>query len=96
MRESTRDTLADLGRYTPTLIIPPLMGIVAVAVYTRILDPVEYGYYTLVFTTAVFVQTVAFGWLNQSSLRYYQRYKNAEKESYFSTCLLGFFFVSFG
>ena len=94
MQLATKNTIHDLIRYVPSVIIPSLFGFLAVAFYTRLLSPREYGFYTLVFTTSLFGEILAFNWLNQSTLRYYERYKSAEINRFFSTCLIGFFMVA--
>jgi O-antigen/teichoic acid export membrane protein len=91
---ATKNTIHDLIRYFPSVIVPSLFGFLAVAFYTRLLSPREYGLYTLVFTTSLFVEILAFNWLNQSTLRYYERYKFAEVNDFFSTCLIGFFMIA--
>jgi len=91
---ATKNTIQDLIRYFPSVIVPSLLGILAVAFYTRLLSPREYGLYTLIFTTSLFIEILAFNWLNQSALRYYERYKATQDHAFFSTCLLGFFMVA--
>jgi O-antigen/teichoic acid export membrane protein len=91
---ATKNTIHDLIRYFPSVIVPSLFGFLAVAFYTRLLSPQEYGLYTLIFTTSLFVEILAFNWLNQSTLRYYERYKATGVHAFFSTCLLGFFMVA--
>lgn len=63
-------------------------------VYTRILPPEEYGLYSLVYTTVLFVETLAFSWLNQSALRYLEKFKKGHEQAFFSTTLLGFVFLA--
>lgn len=90
MRQSTKNTLYDLVRYVPSAVIPTSLGFIAVAVYTRILSPEEYGLYTLVFTTVLFTHTLAFSWLNQSTIRYYERFRIKDIQAFYSTGLFGF------
>jgi O-antigen/teichoic acid export membrane protein len=91
---ATKNTIQDLIRYFPSVIVPSLVGFLAVAIYTRLLSPREYGLYTLVFTTSLFIEILAFNWLNQSTLRYYERYKTTTAQGFFSTCVSGFFAVA--
>lgn len=74
--------------------MPSLLGLVSIGVYTRILPPEEYGLYTLVYTTVLFVETFAFSWLNQSTLRYLEKFKKGHGQVFFSTTLLGFMFLA--
>jgi O-antigen/teichoic acid export membrane protein len=61
-----------------------------VAVFTHLLPPEEYGLYILVFTTVLFVHTIAFSWINQAALRYFERYRAEETPSFQSTHTFGF------
>jgi O-antigen/teichoic acid export membrane protein len=94
LQKFTKYTINDLIRYIPSVIIPTLLGFVALAIYTRHLSPREYGLYTLVFSTSLFLEVIIFNWLNQSVLRYYQRYKSTEIQKFYSTCLFGFIFIA--
>ena len=94
MQQATRNTLGDLFGYIPSAIVPTALGFVAVAVYTRILPPEEYGLYTLVFTTVLFTHTFAFSWLNQATIRYYKRYGSTNIQTFFSTGLFGFLTIA--
>ncbi len=94
MQTSTKYTINDLIRYIPSVIIPTLLGFIGLAIYTRHLSPREYGLYTLVFTTSLFMETIIFNWLYQSVLRYYQRFKRTEIQNFFSTCIFGFIFIA--
>ncbi len=69
--ETGRDTL----KYIPSRIIPALTGLLGVVAFTRLLSPEEYGLYILVMVTTSIVSTLTFGWLNQSVLRYFEKYK---------------------
>lgn len=94
MQLATKNTIHDLIRYFPSIVVPSFFGFIAVAIYTRLLSPQEYGLYTLIFTTSLFLEILAFNWLNQSVLRYYERYKANEIQEFFSTCLFAFVSVA--
>jgi O-antigen/teichoic acid export membrane protein len=94
MNHLTRHTVRDLIRYIPAVVIPFVLGLVAVALYTRLLSPSEYGFYTLIFSTALFVETLAFSWMNQSILRYYERYRSDGAQRFFGTPVFGFLGIS--
>ncbi|MEW6380234.1 MAG: polysaccharide biosynthesis C-terminal domain-containing protein [bacterium] len=96
MRQSTKSTFSDLIRYIPSVVIPSFLGFIGVTLYTRLLSPDEYGLYSLIFTTVIFVETFSFSWLDQSSLRYYERYKKDNVQTYFSSCLSGFLSIASG
>jgi O-antigen/teichoic acid export membrane protein len=94
MSHLTRHTVRDLIRYIPAAVIPFILGFIAVALYTRLLSPSEYGFYTLVFSTALFIETLAFSWMNQSILRYYERYRQNGAEFFFGTHIFGFLVIA--
>ncbi len=81
----------DTVKYVPAQIVPAIVGLVAVIIYTRILGPEEYGFYILVYTTTAFVSPIAFGWLIQSNLRYFHKHEVVNKtEQLLSTSVLFF------
>jgi O-antigen/teichoic acid export membrane protein len=63
----------DSGLYILSQSVPALIGFLAVAVYTRILPPEEYGLYVLVSTIGTLVSSVVFGWLSLSTFRYFSQ-----------------------
>jgi O-antigen/teichoic acid export membrane protein len=75
-------------------VVPSVFGLVAVAIYTRILSPDEYGIYILVYTTALFLQVFTLNWLYQSILRYYERFQADDIAALFTTSLVFFCAVS--
>ena len=90
LEKNTRQTLYHLIRYLPSVAVPSVLGLVAVAIYTRILSPDEYGIYILIFTTALFLEVFTLNWLNQSVLRYYERYRMGDITAFFTTSLVFF------
>lgn len=51
-------------------ILPALIGVGAITVYTRLLEPKSIGLYALVISIAMLGAGVAFGWLRVASLRW--------------------------
>ncbi|KPJ77233.1 MAG: hypothetical protein AMJ54_08590 [Deltaproteobacteria bacterium SG8_13] len=94
MNQDTGKVLKELIGFIPAAIVPSLLGFVSVAVFSRYLPPEEYGDFTLVFTTAVLAHTFAFSWINQSIIRYYERFAPQQVGDFFSTCVTGFFILS--
>jgi len=84
-RASGKDVLS----YVPAVGIPALVSFFAIAVYTRLLSPEEYGEYTLVVTTVSITSSIALSWLNQGALRFFSEYKKENRlVTYMSTCLV--------
>ncbi|MFW6016695.1 MAG: oligosaccharide flippase family protein [bacterium] len=78
--------IKDIVGYIPSKIVPALVGILTVSIYTRLLTPEDYGLYSLVTTTVSIITSIIFGWINNSGMRYYQMYKEeGNEESFLST-----------
>lgn len=75
----------DIFIYIPSMLLPVFFGFIALSVYTRLFTPEEYGDYALTMNTVSIFGIVSFGWLNQSNLRFYSKYKNTEFKKYIST-----------
>ena len=93
MEQNAKKTVYHLIRYIPSVVFPSLFGFIAVAVYTRLLSPQEYGYFTLAFSTSLILEILTLNWLNQSTLRYYERYGNNDAQRFYSTVLFGFYII---
>ena len=94
MNQDTGKVIKELIGFIPAAVIPPLFGFISVAVFSRYLPPEEYGYFTLVFTTAILAHTFTFSWINRSIIRYYERFAPLQTADFFSTCVTGFFLLS--
>lgn len=68
-----KDTL----QYAPAIIIPALLNLIAVMIYTRIFEPEEYGVYNLVISTSTVVSSIFSQWVVQSTQRYRPNYVNS-------------------
>lgn len=70
--------------------IPGIINFLAIAVYTRLLTPDEYGRYALVIAWVGLGNAVIFQWLRLSLLRYLPAFQE-ERETFLSTVLVAFF-----
>ena len=59
--------------YSLSKIVPGLVNVLALALYTRWLDSAAFGRYALVLAVVALGQLVVFKWLLLGTLRYYQR-----------------------
>lgn len=57
--------------YIVAKFIPGLMAFTALAIYTHLLTPDEYGVYTLIFTATIFIFTTVFNWLPVGMVRFW-------------------------
>ncbi|HPE60388.1 MAG: lipopolysaccharide biosynthesis protein [Thiothrix sp.] len=64
--------------YLLARLVPGLLNFAALALYTRLLTPEQYGTYALVMAVTSFLQLLLFGWINQSLLRYLPRFADRE------------------
>lgn len=93
LRETVKDTLV----YLPSQVIVALVGLAGIALYTRLLSPPAYGYYSLVVATVSLLLLPSVGWLQQATLRYFEEYKLAGRISVFaSTVTLSWLIVALG
>jgi len=65
-----RDLIKDLLKYSPSLVVPAIVGILTLPLLTRLFPPGDYGNYILVMST-VSILVVLSGWLNSAIIRFY-------------------------
>ena len=61
--------------YILAKVIPGLMAIVALSLYTHFLSPEEYGLYTLILSGTILLHNVFFDWLTAGTLRFWYNKK---------------------
>jgi O-antigen/teichoic acid export membrane protein len=59
--------------------LPAIIGLAAIAVYTRLLEPDEYGKYAWTYAGVMFVNALMFSWLKLSIARFYSSYREDER-----------------
>jgi O-antigen/teichoic acid export membrane protein len=74
--------------------VPGIINFVAIALYTRLLTPEEYGEYALVIAAVTFVNTTLFHWLRLGLLRYNPKYEGNEKKMFISSVVATFLSMS--
>jgi O-antigen/teichoic acid export membrane protein len=72
--------------------LPALVNFAAIAVYTRLLEPADYGRYAVVVATIGMAHMLAFLWLQLSLGRFFAAYR-ATPERFLSSVLAGFVLV---
>ncbi len=70
-------------------LVPGAVSLLALALYTRLLTPNEYGHYALVIAAMGFVNAVCFQWLNLSLGRFLPAHEH-QSQALLSTALTGF------
>ena len=91
-----RRLVQDTAKYLLAYLVPAVAGIVALAFYTRLLTPDEYGNYMFVIITVGLVSTTCIQWLCVSAYRYYQRYVQKEVvfQDFLATLFLTFLLLA--
>ncbi|WP_409252047.1 lipopolysaccharide biosynthesis protein [Bacillus sp. SCS-153A] len=74
--------------------VPGIINFIAIALYTRILSPDEYGEYALVIAAVTFVNTTLFHWLRLGLLRYNPKYEGEQKAMFISSLSAAFVSMS--
>lgn len=64
----------DTLRYIPSAVVPALLSIAGISIFTRLFDPLEFGRYSVVMAVAVIMVSLLSGWVQQSVLRYLPRF----------------------
>ena len=83
LRGIGKDTLM----YLPAQLVPALIGIISMPIYTSFFAPAKYGLYFVVIATVEFFRALLSGWLGQSALRFFDGFSRQEKENEFFTTL---------
>lgn len=61
----------DMGYYVPAQLLSTAINLTSIAIFTRLLDRTEYGTYALVLSATLVLGEFAFGWLQNSALRFW-------------------------
>ena len=72
---SIKKIIKDAHYYALAKLILGFLGFLAVVIYTRLLNPKEYGLYILAITAISIITSMCFEWLNKSILRFFEKYK---------------------
>jgi O-antigen/teichoic acid export membrane protein len=68
-------TIADSLIYIPTQLVPAILGFFALAFYTRVFSPSDYGDYSLLIVTISILSVFIYSWMNSSMLRFFSAYE---------------------
>ncbi len=88
-RELLGRSVTDYILYFPALAVSGLMGLVTVAVLSKLFLPAEYGHYTLALSTLLLLSMVTGLWLRSSVLRLLPQYVAGNQVDAFVGTLLG-------
>jgi O-antigen/teichoic acid export membrane protein len=78
-----RELLKDLTKYSPSLIVPIIVEIIALPIITRLFPPGEYGNYILVKSSASILTIITTAWFSSSFARYFPQYQLSRQRDLF-------------
>lgn len=87
----SKDTLT----YGIAVIIPALIGIISISIYTRIFSVEAYGEYNQVFNTTLVITTLFSQWIQQSIQRYRPLYRDKSQLKQFDSNLMNLLALMF-
>lgn len=70
--------------------LPALVNFLAIAVFTRLLSPEEYGQYSIVLASVALLSGMSFQWLQVSLIRFFSSYEKLERLAFLSTVAAAF------
>lgn len=71
--------VGDSIRYAPAVLVPALVSVASIAVFTRLLAPADYGFYSIALAMVSIVAVVGAIWIEQAILRYLPQYDAAQR-----------------
>lgn len=89
----TKYFIKDMVCYLPSQVVPGIVGLVSIPIFTRLFPPIDYGNYNLVLTT-VMILNILIGWLPVSITRFHPGYERENKLDYFYMNILNLTFIS--
>lgn len=80
-----KDTIA----YLPSSILPTLIGLGVMPLYTRYFNPDQYGAYLIILTLYSLIQSLSSAWLGSTAIRFNEKYKlESQGEKFYNTIIL--------
>ncbi len=73
--------------------LPGLVNFLALAIYTRLVSPEEYGHYALILATVSLLNSLIFQWLRLGLLRFLPVYQQENREGALTSVLLTVFLI---
>lgn len=78
----------DILTYAPAIIIPALLNVVSIMIFTRVFSAEEFGVYTIIASTLTLIATLISQWIMQSIQKYRPLYQAEKKLEFFNKYLL--------
>lgn len=84
-----KDTL----QYAPAIIIPALLNLLAVMIFTRLFDPNEYGIYNLIISSTTVISAIFSQWVMQSTQKFRPEYVRENKMEEFNRSIIFLIYI---
>ena len=91
-----KELLKDLTKYSPSLIVPIIVEIIALPIITRLFPPGEYGNYILVKSSVIILTIITTAWFSSSFARYFPQYEANRQRDLFVVTIIKLLIVSVG
>ena len=91
-----KELFKDSAKYLPSMVVPAIVGIIAIPIITRLFPPEVYGKYVLVVATVSFLSAIAVAWVGSSTIRFFPAYELSGELNKFYTVLLKLTIFSIG
>lgn len=86
LERALRAAGSDAARYLPVRFVPALTSLITTPLFTRAIDKADYGAFYLISAVASLLSSIAIGWLNSSSVRFYWPSRKSDRlDAYTST-----------
>lgn len=80
-------TAKDSLLYLPSMIIPAVVGVILIRIFTTIFTKAEYGYYNVALSTIGLIKVFSVMWLSTSSIRFFLKNKENNNLIQFNSSL---------
>lgn len=95
---------SNIVRYLASKVVPPIIGLIAIPVITRLFEPGDYGNYVLVLAAVAMLSLIPGTLLGAATLRFFSEYEKQSRLGAFRNtltkatiaCVMGIAIVSFG
>lgn len=85
----SRELFKDLVRYIPSFVVPGIVSLVSLSLFTNYIEPDQWGIYSLLTSSIELLSLLSLGWLTNSIVRYYTESLEQSDTEGFETTVLG-------
>jgi O-antigen/teichoic acid export membrane protein len=74
IKGGSKELIKHAANYAPALLLPALVNMSLIVIFTRIFSPAEFGIYNLATSSSIILTVILSFWIQQSALRYFPEY----------------------